>query len=128
MATPAMLPTNVNFDIIPGNAGQFRVNTLAADGSALDVSSGYTLGKLTFVPSNDANPQKAAQDLDANVSAAFDATGVDISFTAAQASTLAAALYTSTSSVGVLLTNDSGTTHSLAATGTANVRQDKQLQ
>lgn len=127
MATPRMTPVNISFEVIPGNAGGFRVNTLDGDGAALDVSSGFTVGKLNFAPANDSNPLKAAQDLDASISAAFDATGVDITFTGAQASTIANALYTGSSSVALLLTNDSGTTASLAASGSATVRPAKEL-
>lgn len=122
-----MLPVNINFEIIPGNAGGFRVNTLDEVGAALDVSAGFTVAKLNFAPANDANPSKASQDLKANISSAFDATGVDISFTGAEASTIAAALYTGSSAVALLLSNDAGTTASLAASGNATLRPGKEL-
>lgn len=128
MATPVILAQTRNAEIVPGSAGSLRVTTLDADGAALDVSSGYTLDFFNVVPSTGANPDKAAQDIKANMSAAFDATGFTLSWTAAQSSTIAAALYTLASSFGCGISNDSGTTASLAARGIVTLARDKQFQ
>ena len=124
MATPILTATSFNAQVIPGNAGSVRINVLDADGAALDVSTGYTLDYFKAFPASDANPEKAPVDLTSNFTATFDETGVLLSYSAAQASTIAAALYTLRSNCGVGLSNDSGTTTSVAASGTLQVVND----
>lgn len=128
MATPAITARNATAQIVPGQAGKLRILTLDADGAELDVSSGYAEAFFNVVPASNANPDKAATDIKGNMSFAFDATGVDITWTAAQASTIAAALSTLSSAFGFGISNDSGTTASLAAVGTLLLNRDKQLQ
>lgn len=128
MATPAMTPTSVSAQVIPGSAGKIRVTTLDSAGAPLNVSSGYTMDFLNAVPSAGANSAAPAVDLSSLVSAAFDATGVDLTFTAAQATSIAQALAVLSNQVGIGLTNDSGTTKTLAAIIALTVRPDKQLQ
>lgn len=128
MATPIMMPVSVNFNLIPGNAGKIRIDTLDADGAPLNVSSGYTVDFVACVPQSDANPDKAATDIKTNMTPAFDATGVTLSWTAAQSAAIAAALYTLRNSIGIGLSNDSGSTASVAASGTMTIVRDKFLQ
>lgn len=128
MATPAMSPANVTASITPASAGVIRINTFDAAGAALNVSSGYTLDFVKAVPASDANPLATPVDIASSLSAAFDATGVNLSFTAAQASAIAAALGTVRSSVGIGLSNDSSTTATLAAVVALTIRPEPQLK
>lgn len=121
MATPAMLVQSLNITVVPGSPGTARIDTFNPDGSALDVSSGYTMDFLNAKPATDSNPLVAPVKLAAQFSKAFNATGLTISWTAAQASAIAAALATSRSSIGVGLSNDTGTTATLAASGSLTV-------
>lgn len=127
MATPAMQASSVSVIVTPGSAGKIKFNTLDSAGAALDVSSGYTIGFINAVPSGNVNPLKAPVDLSSLMTPAFSATGVEFSYTAAQASSIAAALSTLNSSVGVGLSNDSGTTSTLAAVVGITVRADAQF-
>lgn len=128
MATPIMTAANFNAQVVPGSAGRFRIDTLDADGAALDVSSGYTLDYFKASPASDDNSLNGPVDLVAQVTATFNATGVTLSYTAAQASAIAAALPTLRSNAGVGLSNDSSATASLAATGSITVIADVTFQ
>ena len=121
MATPILVATSFNAQVIPGNAGTIRINVLDADGAALDVSTGYTVDFFKAAPASDANPEVDPVDLTADFSKVFDATGVNLNYTAAQAATIAAALPTLRSLCSCAISNDSGTTASIAASGTLQV-------
>lgn len=128
MATPFLIVQNVNLTIIPGTPGQQRIDTFDSAGSALSVASGYTVDFVNAVPATDANPLVAPVELVADFSKAFDATGVTLSWTAAQAATIAAALSTLRSSIGIALSNDTGTTATLAASGSLTVENSAEFQ
>lgn len=128
MATPALQARNVSIQIVPGNAGRARVDVLDAEGAALDVSTGFTADFFSHVPAANANVDKAAQDIKGNMSFAFDATGVEITWTGAQATTIADTMYTNAAAFGFGISNDAGTTASLAAQGQLLLSRDKQLQ
>lgn len=128
MATPPMTAVNVSATITKASAGTIRITTLDAAGAALDVSSGYSVGFMHAVPSANNNIGKTAVDLSSDFTPAFDATGVSLAYTAAQASTIVAALATLSSSVGFGLSNDSGTTKSLAAKIALTVQPNAELQ
>ncbi len=127
MATPAMLQQSFNTTIQKGNAGSIRINTFTPAGVALDVSSGYTLAVLKAQPAGNANTDGAAVDISGDVTPAFDATGVTLSFTAAQANTMIGALAALFSTVYARLSNDAGTTSSIAAVGQLSVDANSEL-
>lgn len=128
MATPFLTVQNANLTVIPGSPGFQRIDTFDSAGAALSVASGYTMEFLNAKPASDANPAVPAVELAANFSKAFDATGVTISWTGAQAATIAAALSTLRSSIGIGLSNDTGTTTSLVANGSLTVVDDPEFQ
>ena len=122
MATPAMLASSFSMQVIPNNAGSVRINTLDGAGAALDVSTGFTIVDFNVDVSSGQNPLKTAQDISANFTPAFDETGVTLSWTAAQAATIAAALPSLNCVAALLISDDSGTTASLAAQGSITLQ------
>jgi hypothetical protein len=121
MATPILTPSNISFQIIPASAGGFRTNVFDADGAALDVSTGFAVSELNIDVSSASNPLKSAADIKANMTFAYDETGIDASWTAAQASTIAALLPSLQCNIAMLISNDSGTTKGLAAQGSLSL-------
>ena len=128
MATPNMLVQSLNATLRNLNAGSFRINTFNPDGSVLDVSSGYTLNRFGCHAASDAlTSGGGGYNLTSDVSAAFDATGLTISWTAAQANTIFGLLQTIHNTAFVEITNDSGTTHQFVAIGQLTVSDPDNL-
>lgn len=115
MATPQILVQTVNATLVDGSPGSFRVNTFNPNGTVLDVHTGYTMQTLDAAPSAQPNPLAPLADLSGQVSHAFDATGVTVSWTDVQSAAIAALLPQLSEVVGMYLSNDAGTTASLAA-------------
>lgn len=114
MATPAMLRQNVSATMAYDNAGSVRINTFNANGTVLNVASGYTLLSCRALPTNNYNPLFSPIDLTGDISVAFDATGITVSWTVAQAATILGLLQTLQNNADVSISNDSGTTSSTA--------------
>lgn len=127
MATPAFSIQTQAITVTKGTPGSVTIPTKDVSGTVVDVSAGYTLGKLTVQPSSNVNPLFADIDLTADVSAAFSTTGVTLSWTAAQASTIAAALPVINNTFGLSISNDAGTTKSLIGLAGLNLANTANL-
>ncbi len=127
MATPIMQVQNVTGVLRNQSPGSLRINTFNANGTVLDVHTGYTLATFGVAPSQSPNFDGTQPSLVADVTATFDATGLTISWTAAQATTMINALQAQLNSGVALLSNDGGTTTSQAAVVNLNIDQLSQL-
>ena len=113
MATPAMLVQSLSATVIAQGKQTIRVLTKNPDGTPLDVSSGYTIAAIQGTISQDNNldgPGIAA--VTSAFSGAFDTTGVTLTVDGAALSALMPTLH-ATLKLG--LTNDGGSTASIAA-------------
>jgi len=120
-ATPAMQIQSLTMKVRPGNAGLVRINTFDTSGNPLDVHTGFTLAAFKCLSASNANPLTAAVDISGDFTAAFDTTGVTLSYTAAQATTIAGALLGLNNNCSVELSEDGGTTKFDVAVGTIGV-------
>jgi hypothetical protein len=118
MATPAMQQQTISLEANKNSPLELRINTFNADGSVLDVSSGYTLQKVFAAGQSNFNPAFGADDITGSFSAAFDSTGLDLSATMAAINSLIGAQNQTQYNVWIWLSNDGGTTQSLLAKGT----------
>jgi hypothetical protein len=117
MATPFMQLQTPSANLIPGSPGAFKVLTKDATGAAIDVSSGYTATSLIAYPATDFNTEAGGTNIAADVSFAFDTTGVTVSWTGAQASTMNNALKNLHQNLILTLSNDGGSTNSTVCGG-----------
>jgi len=118
MATPAMILQNVFANVASHGSTTLRIDTFNLDGTALDVSSGYTLDSATARPGSSDNPLKSSVDISSACSAAFDASGVTITV---NGGTLAPLLPCLTNQAQFNLSNDAGSTNQPAAVGTLSL-------
>jgi hypothetical protein len=115
MATPQFQPQLKNVTMFQNNAGSIRIDTKAPDGTPIDVHTGFTLGGVLIAASQGRNAAAIATDITGQFTAAFDATGVTLSWSAAQASSMFSQIYSQQNTGYVTLTNDSATTKSIVA-------------
>ncbi len=115
MATPAMILQNAFAAVNSQGKATLRINTFNLDGSALDVHTGYTVEAAVARPSQGANPLVSSVDISSAIAAAFDTTGVTLTFNGA---TLAPLLSSLANAMQIDLSNDAGSTQQPAATGT----------
>ena len=120
MATPYFRVQTIAPTFMKGQSGSLRINTFDADGAPVDVSSGYTLQKFNLTPPTGFNPNSSIPDVSASFTATFDATGLTLTWTAAQGTTLQGTPKQQTAFATVLISNDSGTTKQLVAQGNVN--------
>lgn len=121
MATPATKPSNVNISIADVQAGSAFIKTFNADGSVLDVSSGFTLSIVKVAAANQPNSGISAIDLSSHMTPNFTSTGLGLSWTAAQAATMVTLLQSLSNNYVAQISNDSGTTNSIAGFGTLTI-------
>lgn len=120
MPTPVFQTRALNLSVVRQNAGSARVNVFDAKGVAVNVSTGYTAAKVGAQPNSNPNPAYNygnGINLTSLMSFTFDETGFDISWTAAQANSIGLALQTLNNTLGISISNDSGTTAALVALG-----------
>lgn len=123
MATPQMQVQQLNFQALNGSPLSLRCKTFNADGTPLDVHTGYTVLSFNALPQANPNTYSTATNIGANMTPAFDATGVTLTCTEAQSIALVDSL-PSFNMLGVLrLSNDAGTTNAVAARVNINVDQ-----
>lgn len=121
MATPFFALQQISTVVRWNSPGTLRLNTFDASGNPINVSTGYTIEAFDAQAQSGTNPASSAVDLSSHVSSAFDATGVTLSWTAAQSEAICTALQTIANNIMVRLTNDSGTTNSILGSGTLSV-------
>jgi hypothetical protein len=117
MATAAFAIQTITAQINAVSPNSIRINTFDTSGNPVDVHTGYTIYEARLFPASDMNSDCLAFDLTSQSSAAFDTTGVTLNMTKAQTAAIYAALPVNTNTLVVALSNDSGTTSSLVATG-----------
>lgn len=115
MATPPMQLQNGQMQVTPGSPGALRINTFNPDGSALDVSSGYTLNHVLTQPQTNPNSDHSQPSILSSLSPTFDSTGVDIEWSGTQATTISSAMAVFDNRALFYLSNDSGSTETLCA-------------
>lgn len=113
MATPPFLQQSVNAVLAQASPGRIRLATIGADGTPLDLTSTGSIELIMAYPAGNANPVNSGVDLTSNVSKTFDSTGVNITFTEGQATTIVSELNTLSSTLLVWASNDSSATKSL---------------
>lgn len=124
MATPFFRIQTFNTTVFSANTGGFRVNTLDSTGAAVDVSSGFTIEAAQIRMGSGGNPnygQLQGLDILSQLSFAFDATGFDVSWTAAQASAIVGSVPGLSNQLALSISDDAGTTEQLVAVGTMAV-------
>lgn len=121
MATPQVIVQSGLAQLYNNSPGQLRVNTFNPDGTVLDVSTGYALEHVECAGSSQWNPIAGSQALSTHMSATFDTTGFTLKWTGVQATAMLAAIFNLVNDFYVFITNDSGTTRSLALKGTLNL-------
>jgi len=128
MATPQMIIQSGSKVLIPGSPGSLRINTFNPDGTVLDVHTGYTVGINRAFPQSNPNPGLGAQDVSSQMSAAFDTTGLTLSWTGTQATNMVNSILTSMQNAhAVALSNDSGTTQSFCYQGSLAIDGNAQF-
>lgn len=123
MATPEVRLQTPTMTVRRNSPGSLRLNTFNADGTVLDVHTGYSINNFNIRPSGSNNPSFANQDVKGNgdMSTAFDTTGVTLSWTAAQANNIAGYSGALAMSYEARLSNDSGATLSRLAQGALTI-------
>lgn len=117
MATPAFQIQTTSITVTRNTPGSATVLTKDSSGNAVDVSTGYTLGTMNVAPSANQNSAFADVSIGASMTATFGTTGVTLSWTAAQANTIAGLLPVTNCNYGLSISNDAGTTKSLIGLG-----------
>jgi hypothetical protein len=121
MATPQMTFQIKQVTLQNDNPGSVRIDTFDAAGAPLDVSAGYIIQQIRLAPSSQANTLKNGIDESAEMTAVVDATGLTLTWTAAQATAMYNNLASLQNSGFVRLSNDAGATDSIAAALNVNL-------
>jgi hypothetical protein len=122
MATPFFQVQTQQITMLPGSPGSLKFLTKDANGVAVDVSSGYTLGALVAQPTGNRNLDNGPIALTSDVTATFSTTGVTIAWTGPQATTISGLLQTTANQFVLGISNDAGTTITTLAASTLTIQ------